>query len=114
MSDRSERIPTDPDGSASYAQHLWWVSVNLFQHSSWKEIIRIHMKNVTSKQPRESEVPAEEPEGLSESVAFLNVFKILNNEKRMPSLFSGVKGFLEFYVAPFPLRCSFLLRILRG
>ena len=43
----------------------------------------------------------EEPESLSENVAFLNVFKILNNEKVMPSLYSGVKGFLELYVLRF-------------
>ena len=114
LADRSGRIPTDPDGSASYAHHLWWVSVSLLQHSSCKEITRIHMKSVTSKQPRAPEMHGEEPESLSENVAFLNVFKILNNEKVMPSLYSGVKGFLELYVAPFPLRCFFLLRILRG
>ena len=44
------------------------------------------IKNVASKQPTEAEVHVEEPERLSENVAFLNGFEIQNNEKMMPRM----------------------------
>ena len=111
LADRSRRIRTDPQAMHTICGGSASASYNIPPAKKPHEFI---WKVSHRSSPGRQRCMERSQKVCQKMWLFWMFLKVWIMKKWCPVCTLGLKGFLELYVAPFPLRCFFLLRILRG